>query len=89
MTQYPTLPQTEPAEHKRRERLLEARPMEEAIAGEAARPPEEMNATTLLMDRRTSAKEEETLAKVSVEEDRQGMVANLPSASKTAVNKSR
>jgi hypothetical protein len=73
---------------------LEARPVrlvEEAIAGEAARPRVDMNVTTPLVDLRISAREgAKTLAKPSVEEDRQGMVASaLPSTPKTAANESR
>jgi hypothetical protein len=53
--------------------------MEDAIADEAARLREEMNATALLVDRRASAKEEaKTLTKASVEEDRQGMATADP-----------
>jgi hypothetical protein len=61
----------------RREELLEARPIEEAIAAEA-RVREEMNARTPLVDLRTSAKEERKHWKPSVEEDRPGMVAINP-----------
>ena len=54
---------------------LKARPMEEGDRGEAARPREEMNATTLLVDLRASAREgAKNLAEGSVEEDWQGMV---------------
>ena len=45
MTRHPTSPKTELAEGIRREELLEARPIEEAIAGEA-KPREAMNVTT-------------------------------------------
>jgi hypothetical protein len=37
---------------------LEVRAMEEAIAGEAARPPEKISAATPLVDQRVSTKEE-------------------------------
>ena len=71
--------------------MVESRAMAEAIAGEAARPREDMNVTTPLVGRRARAKEEvKTLAEASVEEDRQGMFASvLPSTPKTAANESR
>jgi len=52
--------------------------MKQAIAGEPARPREDLNAPTPLVDLRTSAiiEEVKTLAKASAEEDYwQGMVA--------------
>jgi hypothetical protein len=57
MTRHPTSPKTELAEGIRREELLEARPIEEAIASEA-KPREAMNVTTPPVNRRTIAKEE-------------------------------
>ena len=57
---------------------MEARPMEEAIAGEArvVRRDERENTARGSKDERT--RREETLAKPSVEEDWQGMVAINP-----------
>ena len=57
---------------------MEARPMEEAIAGEArvVRRDERENTARGSKDERK--RREETLAKPSVEEDRQGMLAPDP-----------
>jgi hypothetical protein len=63
----------------RREELLEARPMEEGITGEAARVRDERNhAARGSKDERK--RRDETLAIASVEEDWQGMVAPDPAS---------
>jgi hypothetical protein len=78
----------------RREDLLEARPMEEVIAVEAARVREQMNARTplLIVDLRTSATGERKRwqRRASRRTTAKGWSPpTLPSTSKTTANESR
>ena len=79
MTRRPISPTTEqPAEHEKGE-TFEARLMEGAIADEAARPLEEMKEATPLVEKKDEHKRRDvTLAKLSAEEDWQGIVAPDP-----------
>ena len=62
----------------RREELLEARPMEEAIAAEAKAVRRDERENTARASKGERKRREETLAKASAKEDWQGMVAPDP-----------